>query len=362
MRIKQILYTTVTIAICLLLTSCSGLLPTAVSTTPPAETPTAQPTEAPTPTPSPTQAPTATPALTPTPTPEPTATPDPWAAHFTSDGKAWVSVADWDKGPWIYKDGTLSIKIELKKLGRLPYFRAEIYTRGPLPFGGFAYNDTAKARKRALPYLVARQNDAVFGITGDQMIIGDNPKGVMIRQGKTYKDAKKAPTMAVMPDGELKVFDAGKITAKELQDMGVKDSFAFGPILVRDGKVDQSVYKHRLKQHNWRASIGMVEKCHYIVIVDHVGIDLEDLAKLYVENNCSVAYNLDGGHSSTIVFMGEQLYKQAPGDDNGEQRTLSDMLLIGTNSAVPDPSAPVYCNGLGYSKQNKPKPTDGPLE
>jgi exopolysaccharide biosynthesis protein len=268
-----------------------------------------------------------------------------------------------DKGPWIYRDETLSVHIEKRKLGGRLYFWAEVYARdGTIPFGGFAYQD-ASARKRALPYLLARQNRAVFGITGDFVVIGDNPKGVMIRQGKVYKDAKQAPTLAVMPDGELQVFDAGKVTAKELLDMGVKDSFAFGPVLVRDGKIDQSAYTDKRVggRTNWRAAIGQVEKGHYIVIVNPVGVSLPELAQLFVDNKCTVAYNLDGGHSTAIVFMGEQLYKQAPGEDNGEQRTLTDMLLIGVNSAVPAPSAPVYCNGLGYNAKNRPNPTDGPI-
>ncbi len=347
-----------------MLAGCSALAEPGHSTSPTAATtqnttvnPTATPSPSPTASPTPSPSPTATPS--PTPDLTPTATPDPWAEHFTTDG-AWVTVPNQDKGPWDYKDETVNVHIELKKLGKTPYFYAEIFTRGPLPFGGFAYNDT-RGRKKALPYLIARQNDAVLGITGDYVTHSGNPKGVMIRGGKVYHDKKQAPTLAVMPDGELKVYEPGEVTAKQLLEMGVKDSFAFGPILVKDGKVHKSVATHKLRNHNWRASIGMVEKGHYIIIVNHVGVSLTQLANLFVEHGCKVAYNLDGGHSSTIVFMGEQLYKQAPGEDNGEQRSLPDLLMIGVNSAVPDPSAPVYCNGLGFNKKNKPKPTDGPL-
>ncbi len=351
-----------TMALCLalaMLAGCSALAEPGHSTAP-IKTATAAPTATATPSPRPAATPSPTPTPTPTPAPSPTPTTDPWAEHFTKSG-AWVTVPNQDKGPWDYKDETLSVHIELKKLGKTPYFFAEIYTRGPLPFGGFAYNDT-KGKKKALPYLIARQNDAVLGITGDYVTHSGNPKGVMIRGGKVYHDKKQAPTLAVMPDGELKVYEPGEVTAKQLLDMGVKDSFAFGPILVKDGKVHKSVATHKLRNHNWRASIGMVEKGHYIIIVNHVGVSLTQLANLFVEHGCKVAYNLDGGHSSTIVFMGEQLYKQAPGEDNGEQRSLPDLLMIGVNSAVPDPKDPVYCNGLGFNKKNKPNPTDGPLQ
>ena len=332
---------------------------TSEPTPPPSPSPTAT-VQPPSPSPPPTEKPTPTLTPSPTPSPSPTATPDLWAEHFTKGG-AWVTVPNQDKGPWIYKDETLSIQIDMLKFNSRTYFRAEIWSRGPLPFGGFAYNDP-KGKKRALPYLIARQNKAILGITGDYVTHNGNPKGIMIREGRIYHDKKAAPTLAVMPDGELKVYEPGEITATKLLKLGVKDSFAFGPILVKDGKVHKSVAGHRLNTHNWRASIGMVEKGHYIIIVNPVGISLTDLAKLYVKNKCTVAYNLDGGHSSTIVFMGEQLYKQAPGEDNGEQRSLPDLLMIGTSGAVPAPNAPVYCNGLGYNKKYRPKPTDGPLK
>jgi hypothetical protein len=354
---------TAILALCALLASCAVYAEPGTQSPGSNDTATLPPSGAqgtPSPTPSPSPSPASSPAPSPTPVPTPTPTPDPWAGFFTQGG-AYVKIGDADNGPWVYRDETLSVTIEKRKLGGRMYFRAEIYAReGTLPFGGFACNDAA-GKKRALPYLIARQNGAVFGITGDFVVTGANPKGVMIRQGKVYNDAKKAPTLAVMPDGELKVYDAGKVTARQLLDLGVQDSFAFGPILVRDGKIDKSVYTHRLRQHNWRAAIGQIEPGHYIAIVNPVGVDLADLAQLFVDNGCTVAYNLDGGHSASIVFMGEQLYKQAPGEDNGEQRSLTDMLLIGVSPAVPGPSAPVYCNGLGYNKKYRPQPTDGPI-
>ncbi len=272
-----------------------------------------------------------------------------------------MTVQDPDHGPWVYRDESLSIRIELLKAGKAKYLRAEIFTRGPLPMGAFADRDPAGS-KRVLPYLIARQNKAIFAITADFVAHRGNDKGVMIRLGKVYYDRKKAPTLAVMPDGELKVYEPGKVTAKQLQASGVKDSFAFGPILVSEGKVHKSVRSHNLRSGNRRSSIGMVEPGHYICIVALGGFTLEGLAKLYLSNNCVVAYNLDGGHSTSMVFMGEQLFRAGYNEDFGGQRPLGDVLVIGSSDYVPDPKAPVYCNGNTYNKKNKPKPTDGPLE
>lgn len=348
---------------CTLFCSCgSGGVPTTSMTAAlSAETldslpsPTPKPSPSPTPSPPPTQ----TPSPSPTPITEPTPSPDPWAKLFT-DGGAHLTITDPDRGPWIYKDETLSIRIDLMASGKAKYLRAEIHSRGPLPAGAFSHQDPA-ARKRVLPYLLARHNRAVFGITADFVCHRGNDKGVMIRLGKVYHDKKKAPTLAVLPDGELKAYEPGKVTAKQLLSMGVKDSFAFGPILVSSGKVHKSVRTHPLRPGNRRSSIGMVEKGHYICIVALSGFTLESLAKLYVKNKCTVAYNLDGGYSASMVFMGEQLFKAGYNEDFGGQRPLADMLVIGVSDAVPDPKAPVYCNGNAYNKKYRPKPTDGPL-
>jgi hypothetical protein len=352
---------------CALLAACAHTAPAPgrAPSSPPARSAAATTRPAPaqttTPTPAPVSAKSTGPDQSPSPAPTPTPTPtqDPWAEHFTAQG-AYVCVKDADAGPWIYKDETLSIRIDIVKTGRLKYCRAEIYTRGPLPGGCFAYND-AKMRKTALPYLIARQNDAVFGITADMLAHRGNPKGVMIRKGAKYFDRKQAPTLAVLPDGSLKVFEPGETSYKKLAALGVRDSFSFGPILVKDGKIHKSVYTHPLKPGNWRSAIGQIEPGHYICVVTLGGFTLHHIAQLFIDNKCTLAYNLDGGHSASMVFMGEQLYRGGRGKDGLGQRAITDILTIGSNPAVPDPGDPVYCNGVTKNKKNRPKPTDGPL-
>jgi exopolysaccharide biosynthesis protein len=321
------------------------------------------PSDSPIPSPSPSFQATAAPSATLAPTPTPSA--DPWAQTFT-DGGAYIKVPDWDKGPWIYKDGTLSVDIERRTFSGTSYFRAEIYVRGgTLPFGGFAYNDQ-KAGHRALPYLIARQNQAVFAITGDYIKNNKSIAGIMIRQSIVFANTSKKQSLAIMPDGNLKIIDPGQTDAQKLLAMGVKDVFSFGPVLVDNGKINTDGIRKATNIGgasitNWRTAIGQISAGHYIAVVNPVGLTLTQVAQIFVDNGCTLAYNLDGGHSTSIVFMGEQLYKQAPGDDKGQQRALSDLLMIGVNPAVPAPAAPVYCNGLGFKTKYRPKPTAGPL-
>jgi len=295
------------------------------------------------------------------PTPAPTPTPDPWAGKFNPGGP-YVSYSDFAKGPWVYKDATLSITIRVLTGPRnRPYYMAEVYSRGPIFYGGFAHQDD-KERKPELPYRIARRYGAVLGFTADYLALKRNPKGVMIRNGKVYYDGTKADTLAVMPDGNLQVFTAGEVNAKQLLAMGIKDSFAFGPTVVKDGKMTDAVMTHRLRPSNYRVAIGQVEKGHYICIASSAGFTLKELAQICISNKCTLAYNLDGGHSACMIFMGEQLNRlPLHSVARIRQRALPDLVLLGFCPAVPGPMAPFYNNGADTIAKNEPKPTDGPI-
>jgi hypothetical protein len=74
------------------------------------------------------------------------------------------------------------------------------------------------------------------------------------------------------------------------------------------------------------------------------GMELEPFAELFKNEGCVTAYNLDGGMSTDIVFMGEHLRER------DEKRNLPDMLLFGHTDLLPDendPSPDHYEMGVG---------------
>lgn len=295
--------------------------------------------------------PTAAPA--PTPTTAPTPPPHPWERYFSDE--PFVYCDSPDDGPWIYRDSTLSVRVEKRANDRKQvYFLAEIHTRGPLPFGGFA-NKNPKAGSRIKPYRIARQYQAVLGITGDYITYKENKKGVMIRNGRVFYKRKQADTLAVLPDGELRVYPAGKVTAEELEALGVKDSFAFGPVLVNGGKINEKLNRAHNHPKNYRTTVGMAEKGHYYFIVTEGRFLYEELAQIYVDLGCTVAYNLDGGNSAAMVFMGEQLNLHTYNPDlKLGQRPLPDLVMIGQSPQVPGEEDPVYNDGQKKYKKNRP--------
>ena len=88
----------------------------------------------------------------------------------------------------------------------------------------------------------------------------------------------------------------------------------FGPILVRDGDVKPTHHLRHLAAA--RAAIGMVEKGHYWCVIvegrirESKGMTCHQLAELMGSLGCSMAFNLDGGWTSAMVFMGKQLNQQ----------------------------------------------------
>jgi exopolysaccharide biosynthesis protein len=59
------------------------------------------------------------------------------------------------------------------------------------------------------------------------------------------------------------------------------------------------------------------------------GLTLLELADLFLERGCGVAYNLDGGGSATMVFRGEIVNHPTTNGRKEKEREVSDIVYIG---------------------------------
>lgn len=300
------------------------------------------PTDSPAPTPAltPTPTPAPTPMLTPVPTPTPT--PDPNDAYFTESEQVLINE---DKTEWTYSSPDIYIHITRYDVPKekLHYFVSDIRTRNnQILKSGFS-DPKHPGRNALLPKKIARKLSAVYLQNGDYFEDKRNPKGIIIRGGKIYKEKKGADTLAIMPDGTLKIYKPGEIKAQALLDMGVMDTFSFGPTLINNGEITQGLEKARLRRANPRSGIGMIEKGHYIGIVVEGrnpkscrGVTLKEFAQMFAEQGCTVAYNLDGGVSSAMVFMGENLNLPTNVLKTKTYRRVPDVIMLGTSDLVPE--------------------------
>ncbi len=323
----------------------------------PAVTPTAAPTPEPTPvpTPEPTPEPEPTIAPTPEPTPEPTANPED-AYYLDGDGEAYE--LDFENGHWWYRNNALSIDIrevhttfwnDEKKEVPLIYYVADIRMRDYSSY-------RSGVREYVQPWVYARYEKAVLAITGDNLVSAEKElKGCLIRQGRFYWNANQAETLVIEDGMTLRVIPRGEASQRVLMDHGVRDTYGFGPALVIDGQISSSTLRNRVDHPNPRCGIGMIEPGHWIAIATEgrqtdfsYSITLEYFAQMFVDYGCTVAYNMDGGSSVGIVFMGEALNRHYKRGTVDIQRPWNDALLFGYSEDVPSPDVPTTHDGYRH--------------
>lgn len=262
-------------------------------------------------------------------------------------------IKDPDNGIWSYTSE--AIQIDLRRHQdtdlRLVWFEAHLYLSPENPLYTVLSNPDKPGAGFKNPERLARMNDMVFAVNddyfGDRTYNHETP-GIIIRNGeivreKTYKSGKHSlpnlDTMALLPDGSIEVFESKEKTAQEYLDMGAIDVLSFGPILVRNGVINPLVQDH-YKTLEPRTAIGMIEPYHYIIIVvegrhkKSKGTGLQWVAQRLYDLGAVEAFNLDGGQTCALVFMGEKLNKPNKVGVKNNIRNLSGMIGAGVSDLV----------------------------
>lgn len=299
-------------------------------------------------------------------TPAPTEVPA-YMAHMPAlNAKGFLDKGEYiysseDEGLWIYVSQTSKVIIQRKYDATQPltWFEADLY--GDLDAGEMlrtVQNDPEKMGKvRVDATETAKKHNVVFAMNTDyytyRVAVNNNRHtGIVIRDGRILYDdpyTEKQVTnsmfpnldmLAFMPDGSLKVYHSWEKTAQEFIDEGVQTVYSFGPYLLLDGKVSERAYANN-ENKNPRCAIGMVEPGHYVAIMCEgrlkrsAGVTISYLAKMMRAKGCQVAFNMDGGQTAVMVFMGKQL-NQIGAYDGGKtnSRPTSEVLGFGTSEQV----------------------------
>jgi exopolysaccharide biosynthesis protein len=183
---------------------------------------------------------------------------------------------------------------------------------------------------------IARNNQAILAINGD--FYGFRDKGLIIRNGVLYRDNPRKPidnrTLIIDKKGDFKFVTEGEVSGESLVKEGVTQSFSFGPVLMENGKlVDTSKQYWVANKANPRVGIGQIGPLHYLfVVVDgrtgaSEGMTLPELAQVFLKHGAKIAYNLDGGGSSTMYYNGKVINQPTTSGTIGE-RAVSDIIYI----------------------------------
>ena len=333
----------------LLLLGGAGMLYRAISTKPAEE-----PQPAATPAPSASASP--TPSMTPEPEPETEAKTqaeeDAFASHFRKEGDPEeVIVFDDENGIYQYRSDTLAVEIVrvIENAPPLAYYIAHIYERDIDSYRSGFGSVRLNGRDTADACVMARRYRAVLGMTGDNLLHSDYNRGMMLRDGRVFRSQTQVSMMALTEDFSMRIYNAKEVAMLNEIEEGTQDTFAFGPALILNGVICDKVDEDRVGRINPRAGLGLVEPGHFVAIVadgrlphySH-GMMLSDFAKLFLDEGCVMAYNLDGGASATLVFMGEYINKRA----SNHYRSVPDQLLWGYSEQVPTEDEPYRLQGL----------------
>ena len=133
--------------------------------------------------------------------------------------------------------------------------------------------------------------------------------------------------------GVMACYGARDYTVEDIWNRGVAQAWNFGPSLLDENGHVLPDYQVSLavSYPNPRSAVGYYEPGHYcFVVVDgrqddySKGVTVPELAQIFEELGCSVAYNLDGGGSALMTFLHERYSRQS----NGAGRELGDMLIV----------------------------------
>lgn len=263
------------------------------------------------------------------------------ANGFLAAGEAPYTYASREEGLWLYIDEALRIEIHRMADNRIPlvWFESYVSCQGEAALETYQAGSGRSESHFKMPDQLAREAGFIFATSDDfygYRVLNQYKLGTLIRDGVILSDQQspysdqRFPAMdilAVYPDGSLKTYFSDGTTAQALVEEGVETAFCFGPVLVREGKIDPRVEKGGIYADlEPRHAIGMIAPRRYVFLTalgrrsDSQGTGLRWMARKLQALGAEEAFNLDGGNSLSLVFMGE-IINRAPGNTNNRPIT-----------------------------------------
>lgn len=234
-----------------------------------------------------------------------------------------------------YRDDMMQVSVKSTKLGEddavITYYTADVYI-SDIEQLRTAFAEGSYGKNIREPTLdMAKENQAVLAISGDSY--GNSEAGVVVRNGRLYRSTvSDAEICTLFYDGTMEIYTPEEFDRQEILEKDVWQIWNFGPSLLDNGEVKETFQTTSyLNGENPRCGIGYVSPGHYkFVVADgrstgySRGATMSEFAQIMKAEGCILAYNLDGGKSSAMVFQNNYVNQPAGGG-----RDISDIIYIG---------------------------------
>lgn len=261
-----------------------------------------------------------------------------------------------EEGLWAYLSPTVQVEIVRHEQPEIPrlWFETDVkFKPDQEKFQQVVYANASFEGQQIYPETLAQTSGMVLAVNGDYYpyrLDRGKAAGNILRNytalydfnGEDKRNFPNLDTMALLDDGTLEVYARDEITATQLAERGdVHDALSFGPYLVRDGKL--RIYAGQ----SWetpepRCAVGMVAPGHFRILTvegrmpkgGHRGLNVNDLAMLMYTQGVSEAFNLDGGSTMVLIFMGRRLNQVGKDTSIGKPRNQHELFGVGTSTQV----------------------------
>lgn len=209
---------------------------------------------------------------------------------------------------YINKDEGINIEINHKREYDTDYFVAKIVLDKVSHFKTI-YSNLGFSNYGMEINLMNEKIDPIFIVNGDfrsPYIVRDKDLGI-IRHGKIVRDMKFNNILGMKKDGTLIAIKEDN--AQSVLDLDIRDTWTFGPWLVRNGKAIEGLEN---KTHHPRTFIGQKYRDdnileYYIIVAEgrsksDAGLTNYEMAQILEGLGVDIGYNLDGGGSSVMMF------------------------------------------------------------
>ncbi len=238
---------------------------------------------------------------------------------------------------YCYIDDNISITLTKYREYNTSIYVADVQLSNPMLLKTAFANNTYGKNVTAKTSETASKNNAILAINGD--FYGSQEKGYVLKNGTLYRETpdKNQEDLIIYEDGSFEVITESEVSAQEIYNNNAAQILSFGPALITNGEISVSENDEVGKSmaSNPRTAIGIIDELHYIFLVsdgrtsESEGLSLYSLAEFMKSLDVKIAYNLDGGGSSTMYFNGKIINKPTTNGKKIKERSVSDIVYIG---------------------------------